>query len=302
MKNSSFIAIISAYIIWGFISIPLKMLNQYPSGMILYFRLGFALVLLFLILLLFRSKQLKQNFSFFKNMSGIQKREFILLNILGGILLTANWLIFIYVINNIDIQTGSFAYLICPILTAVLGFLILKEKLSQTKWVAIALGVLSCVMLATGSFVNLLFSLLVATTYAAYIISQKNLKEWDKIVLLFIQLLVAFGIIAPFYAWFNPEGISPDLFFVEVVIVISLCFTIIPLFLSLFALNKLSSGTVGILMYINPILNFYLAFFIFKEETTTQQVLAYLLIAFSVIIYNVNFEKIRKKKPQKVLS
>jgi chloramphenicol-sensitive protein RarD len=58
------------------------------------------------------------------------------------------------------------------------------------------------------------------------------------------------------------------------------------LFLNLYALKGISSATVGILMYINPIMNFMIAFFIFGEPITTLQFLAYFLILISIIIFN----------------
>ncbi|AKD02544.1 EamA family transporter [Pontibacter korlensis] len=286
---------LAAFIIWGFIPFPLKALASYPSGQILYFRVALSVGLLLVISLLFRRKQLMAMLAQVKASEPREKRLFILYTFLGGVLLTTNWLAFIYVVNHINIQTGSFSYLLCPILTAVLGFLLLKEELRVNQWLAIGLSALSCAMVGSGEITSLLFSLLIALSYAFYLITQRLLKAYDKIVLLKLQLVLAFAFIGPFYSFLTGGNAQLDTHFFVQVGLLSAGFTVLPLFLNLFALKELTSGTIGILMYINPILNFLMAFLYFGEQTTSTKVAAYVLIFISVIIYNINL-KGRKKR------
>lgn len=286
---------IAAFMIWGFIPFPLKALADYPSGQILFFRVALSVTLLLLITLVFRRKNMVQTIAQVKASKPREARRFLLFTFLGGTLLTINWLTFIYVINHINIQTGSFSYLLCPILTAMLGFALLKEELRLNQWVAIGLSALSCVLIGTGELTSLLFSLLIALSYAFYLITQRLLKVYDKIVLLTLQLLLAFVFIAPFYSQLKGSSeVALDGQFFLMTGILSAVFTVLPLFLNLYALKELTSGTIGILMYINPILNFVVAFVYFNEETTVVKVAAYVLIFISVIIYNINL-KGRKK-------
>ncbi|WP_242929507.1 EamA family transporter [Pontibacter vulgaris] len=294
--NPYYAAGIAAFVIWGFIPFPLKALADYPSGLILYFRVGLSITLLLVISLLFRRQTLRSTLMLVKEAEPGERRRFILYTLLGGMLLTTNWLTFIYVINHIDIQTGSFSYLLCPILTAVLGWALLKEPLRKNQWLAIGLSALSCVLIGTGEITSLLFSLLIALSYAFYLITQRILKVYDKIVLLTLQLLLAFALIGPFYSFFaGTEPVVLDAHFFLQVALLSVVFTVLPLFLNLYALKELTSGTIGILMYINPILNFVMAFLYFNEQTSFTKVAAYIVIFISVIIYNINL-KGRKKK------
>ncbi|MBD1398614.1 EamA family transporter [Pontibacter sp. JH31] len=286
---------IAAFVIWGFIPFPLKALADYPSGQILFFRVALSVGLLLTISLLFRRKNLLLTLAEVRASKPKEIRKFLLYTFLGGSLLTINWLAFIYVINHINIQTGSFSYLLCPILTAVLGFALLKEELRANQWVAIGLSALSCVLIGTGELTSLLFSLLIALSYAFYLITQRILKVYDKIVLLTLQLLLSLLFIAPFYGQLKGGAtVELDTHFFLMTGILSALFTVLPLFLNLYALKELTSGTIGILMYINPILNFVVAFLYFNEETTVVKVVAYALIFISVIIYNINL-KGRKK-------
>jgi chloramphenicol-sensitive protein RarD len=289
---------IAAFVIWGFIPFPLKALAAYPSGQILYFRVLFSVVLLLAIMLIFRQKSIRHTYNNFKAAAPAEKRKFLILTALGGALLTVNWFIFIYVINHIDIQTGSFSYLLCPILTALLGYLLLSEKIKKNQWVAIFISLLSCFMLGTGSLVNLFYSLFIAASYAFYLITQRVLKDYDKMVLLTLQLMVSFSLMGPFYNYFNAgHTLGTDYYFFGVIAVLSVGFTIIPLFLNLYALTELKSGTIGILMYINPIINFMMAFLYFQEQSSLHKGMAYSLIFLSVILYNLKFKKKKRLKP-----
>lgn len=285
--NKYYGAAIAAFLIWGFIPFPLRALHGYPSGQILYFRVLLSVLCLIVLLLTVRRREAIQTWHQFTGHSFREKRRFLLLTMAGGGLLTMNWLSFIYVINHVTIQTASFSYLICPILTALLGFLILKEPLRKNQWIAIGLSLLSCALIGVGSVTNLLFSLLIASTYAFYLISQRVLPNYDKLVTLFLQLSVAFLFIGPFYPYFRAEGAAlPDGHFFGVVFLLSLGFTVIPLFLNLYALKELTSGTIGILMYINPLINFAMAFLYFGEAATPIQIFAYGIILVSIVIYN----------------
>src|SRR5579871_1271473 len=136
-----------AFVIWGFFPLVLRMVNTHPAGEILYFRILFALLLLAVILFGFMRSKLKETVAQLKSLDPRARRTVILLTLSGGALLTINWLVFIYVVNGVNIKTASFSYLICPVVTAVLGYVLLKERMAFIQWLAIALCAVSCVLM-----------------------------------------------------------------------------------------------------------------------------------------------------------
>jgi chloramphenicol-sensitive protein RarD len=285
------LAALAAFLIWGFFPIPLRTLTSYPSGQILFFRVLISLIILLFINVLFRFWSVRATWRKWRTAPLTERRSVAGSTLLGGILLSSNWLLFIYVINKVSVQAGSFAYLICPILTALLGFLVLREKLRLNQWLAIGLSALSCALLGTGSVQTLLMSLVVAATYALYLITQRRLQGYDRLVLLTVQLTLAAALILPTA---NLLGASPlaglhDAHLLLMTAILSAVFTVLPLFLNLYALNVLPSGTVGILMYLNPVVSFLLAFLYFGEAATTTQAVAYAVILASVVLYNARF-------------
>lgn len=289
--NRYYLTAISSFVIWGFIAFPLKQLSEFASTQILYYRILLALLCLPVILLIFRRNSIAQTYRLYKQSSKKEQYTFLICTILGSFFLTANWLLFIYVVNQINIQTASFSYLLCPILTALLGFVILKESLKPQQWLAVGISLGSCCLLGAASAKNLIFSLLVAFSYTLYLITQRALRKYDKIVLLTIQIVLSFLVIASMGSSLRGNVPTESRFYLTIFI-LSTVFTILPLFLNLYALKELKSATIGILMYINPLINFFVAFLFFEETASSTQVIAYFLIFLSIIMYNLNFRKL----------
>ncbi|RPD46346.1 permease [Hymenobacter sediminis] len=291
--SSHHLAALAAFLIWGFFPVPLRWLAGYASGQILFFRISISLLLLLLMHGVGRRTTVQSVWRQWRSAPAGERRRVALSTSTGGLLLTSNWLLFIYVVNEVSVQAGSFAYLICPILTALLGFVVLGEKLRVNQWVAIGLSALSCALLGVGEIRTLLMSLVVASTYAAYLISQRSLQGYDRLVLLTVQLLLAAVLVLPIAQLLGAQPLAGlhDTHLLLVTGLLSLGFTVVPLFLNLYALNVLPSGTVGIMMYLNPLVSFGLAFLYFGERASTTQGVAYGVILLSVVLYNLAFQR-----------
>lgn len=286
-------AAISAFVIWGFFPIPLRWIQSYPASEILFFRILLSLIVLVLILGTARRKALLDDVRLFREFNLNQRRKAVMITLAGALLLGVNWLLFIYIVNSVNVKTASFTYLICPVITAVLGSVILKERLTSLQWFAVALCAASCVLIGLNSAPELVYSLLTALTYALYLISQRSLQGFDRLTILGLQVLITFLGLVALYPYLV-DGAPTESWFYIVVGIIAVFFTVIPLFLNLFALNAINAATIGILMYINPLLNFILAIVLYKETVTVLQACGYGIILAGLLLFNYsNFQKVR---------
>jgi chloramphenicol-sensitive protein RarD len=299
-KYYYYLAAFSAFFIWGFFSLALKPISNYPSLDILFYRVFFSALTMTAINLTFRKAKIRKNWDDFCSMTTKRKRSIIVLTLVGSIILASNWFIFIYVVNHISVKAGSLAYLICPILTTVFAFFLLNEKLSNWQWLAVSISVVACIFLSLNHFQDIFYSLVVASTYALYLVSQRKNSDIDKFLVLNIQLLFIAFLIVPFYPKYSGTIPVEPLFYLCLFCIV-LFFTIIPLFLNLYALKGLNSSTVGILMYINPIINFGLAVFYFKEQVTLVQIVSYSLILVSIIVFNKKIFFSHNNKPNIII-
>jgi chloramphenicol-sensitive protein RarD len=280
-----YLAAFFAFFIWGFFSLALKPLHNYHSLDIMFYRVFFSVVVMVLINLIFRKNVIRENWNHFSKMSQEQKRSTVVLTLGGALFLASNWFVFIFVMNHVSVKAASLAYLICPILTTVIAFYTLKETLSKGQWVAVMISILGCVLLSLNHFEDIFFSFVVAATYAFYLVSQRKNSELDKFLVLTIQLLFTALILLPFYPKYSGTVPTEPLFY-GCLLIIVIFFTIIPLFLNLYALKGINSSTVGIMIYINPIINFLLALFYYNEQVSLLQLCSYFLILVSIVVFN----------------
>ncbi len=284
-KVSYFLAAIISVALWGFFSIPLRSLIAYPSQEILYYRIFTSLIIVWLVIFLFRKKQIAEDIKHIKSITKKERKNLLLLTLLAGVLITGNWYTFIYAVNHVSITSAAFAYMVCPLITAFGGFLLLKEPLSKIKLIALGIAVISIISLMRGSFVEVLWSVFIASLYAFYLIIQKVVEHIDRFNLLGIQLIISTILMLPLYLSFDHQFPVTAHFWVNI-LVIAVFFTIIPLFLSLYALIGMPSSTLGVIIYINPLVAFCVAIFYFHETINGMQAFAYGLLLFAVVVFN----------------
>lgn len=277
-----------AFMLWGFFSLALKPIAYVPSFDVLFFRILFSVFLITLFAIIAKKETVLQSIKKYKTLNQVDKRKSLVLNITGGILLGLNWFLFIYVVNHVNVKTASYAYLICPILTSLLSFVILKERLNNWQKIAIGVCTIGSVLFYISSPNHLLFAIIVALSYALYLISQKKNTYFDKFFSLIIQLYVIFILAIPYYIYhgfYFPTNIE----FYFYILCIAVFFTVVPLYMNLYALQGISASSVGIMLYVNPLITFCVALFYFNEPINILQITSYFLILVSIFIFNIKF-------------
>jgi chloramphenicol-sensitive protein RarD len=285
VRYKYYLAAITAFTIWGMFSFVLRPLQHYPAPDILFYRIFTCVPIMVIANVLFRRATIGQTRDFVKQLPKKTKRTLGLLMIVSSVMQAANWFFFIYVMNHVSVKAAAFSYLLCPILTTVFAFIILKEKLTRLQWASVGISVLSCVLLSFHNITDVYFSLIVAGSYALYLVLQKKFMQVDKFILLTAQLSITALILLPFYPIYSGPLPTKPLFY-NYIIIIAIGFTIVPMLLNLFALKGMPSSTLGILMYINPIIGFLLAAFYYGEVIAPIQIVAYSLIALAIVIFN----------------
>lgn len=150
-------------------------------------------------------------------------------------------------------------------------------------------------MMSIGHFEELMYSSVVALSYAFYPILQRRNHQLDRFVILTFQVLFAVILLLPFFPY-HITSMEKTAVFYEIVTLIAILFTIIPMYLTIYALKGLNSSVVGIFMYLNPIFTFLLAIFYFNEKLSFVQGLGFGLILAGIILFNIKIIK------EKVLS
>ena len=283
-----FLAACTAVFMWGFVSLPLKQLAEYNPFDILFYRLQLSVGFMLLVTFLFRRKAFYADVVQIRLLGRAAQRGFIWVMLVSTLLITLNWYLFIYTISYVNVRAGALAYLICPILTALAGRFIFGEPFSRWRWIGVGLALGAILVFIKGSASEVIVALVIAATYAYYLVLQKRISSFDKFNILLVQFLCSWVVLLPLHA--GREAPLTIVFWANVSIV-AIFFTILPMFLTNYALQKIGSATMGMLIYVSPILSFLLAVYYFDEKVLPHQWGAYLVLAVALVVFNLPLSK-----------
>ena len=218
---------------------------------------------------------------------------------LCGILITINWGVYIYAVNSGHMLDASLGYFIEPVLVGLIGVLAFKERPSKLEWATFVLAILALgyMLIRTGTMPYL--AIIVAGSFAVYGGVKKNMALSPEVAL-FVETLCmtpfALGFIA--YAEANGMGVMDSATAgCIVLLVLSGIVTSVPLLLFNMGVKHIPYYFSGILMYINPTIQFLVGIFYFKETLDTDRLVAFIIIWVGVLL--ALFDKVRRIRQEK---
>tara|TARA_B100000508_G_scaffold134387_1_gene125072 strand:+ start:64 stop:942 length:879 start_codon:yes stop_codon:yes gene_type:complete len=204
-----------------------------------------------------------------------------------GILIFANWAIWLYALSTNQIIDASFGYFIMPILSVLFGTIFFKEKLNNKKIISILLVLISIIYLLYKFNSVPLVGISVGLAWSIYNLLRKTINVDTDIGLLVESLFILpFAIIVFYFIVrnnFNDFSFSnPSLMFL---LILAGPMTIIPLFLHIKGVELAGLGPSGMIFYIVPTLHFILGYFYYNEPFSNDKFISFILIWIAVFIY-----------------
>ena len=209
---------------------------------------------------------------------------------LAAALVTTNWGVFIWAVSNGYVLESSLGYFINPLISVLLGVVILGERLRPLQWTAIALGGLGVVVITIGYGRLPLVSLALATSFGLYGLVKKR-ADVDAIPSLAIETGYALPFAAGYLAWlaWNGSGTFGQLGLTHSVLLAGGgVITAVPLLLFGAAAVRIPLSRLGILQYIGPLLQFLLGLFVFGEAITPTRWAGFLLVWCALAVFTVD--------------
>lgn len=204
------------------------------------------------------------------------------------ILIAINWFVFIWAVGRGHLVDASLGYFINPIVSVLLGFLFLGERLRRLEWVSIALAAASVTWLTVSLGVFPWVSIILALTFGLYGLFRK-LAHVGSIEGLTIETSLLLPLAAGYLAVLARDGsiafgrlsVGTDLLLLAAGPI-----TALPLLWFASAVRRLRLATVGLMQYIAPTMQFLLAVFAFGEPFGGPRLVAFALIWIAVFLYS----------------
>jgi len=200
--------------------------------------------------------------------------------LVSGTLVVSNWLLFVWAVNNGQILATSLGYFINPLLSVLLGFLFLGERLTVVQSIAVGFAAAGTIYLGWFFGVAPWISLALALTFGLYGLARKKLNVGPMIGLLWETLLLSIPA-ALYLAWASSHtglAFGNAALHVDLLLLFAGVFTVIPLVWFNVAARILPLSWVGLFQYISPTITFLLAVFLYGEAFTRGHAVAFACI------------------------
>ena len=269
-----------AYGMWGFFPLFFRQLSHISPMDVLSNRAVWAFVLVGLVLTLRRQ--------WGKVAAVFGKARQLTLLAVAALLIGTNWLVFLWAVANEQVVASSLGYFLTPLVNVVLGLLVLKERLNRLEWlsVALALTALANEIVAMGSLPWV--SLILAGTFGTYGLVRKQLPV-DAIAGLWLETLTMLPVCGLYALWQAQSGhpvfTGHDLG-TTCLLIGAGALTALPLIAFAAATQRLDLVSVGMLMYINPTLQFVTAIWLFGEPMQSARLISFGLIWLGLLVFS----------------
>ncbi|WP_435141599.1 EamA family transporter RarD [Pseudopelagicola sp. nBUS_19] len=272
------VSTIGAAIMWGLSPLYYKMLAHVPPIEMLAHRTFWSAVIFVLVIALQgRSGELarvvvplRQGFLVFT----------------AALLVSFNWFVFIWAIAAGRTTDASMGYFLLPLVSVLLGRLVLNERQSLLQWVAVALATIAVLTLAVVLQVPPWIALSLAVSFGCYGLIKKQLLIGPVIsVTAEVLMLCPVALIVLWHFHSIGEGSFGNDAIVSLLLVFSGVLTATPLILYSRGARYLPLATIGILQFINPSLQFLCAVLILAEPLYPVHFVSFPLIWVALAMY-----------------
>ena len=262
---------VSAYTLWGLFPIYWPLLKPASPLEIVSHRAVWTLVFCFIILAL--TKTLKSTLS-------LLKRPKIVAGLfLGSILISINWIIYIYAANNEHVVEASLGYYINPIVVIATGVIVLKEKMRPLQWLAVGIATLGVAVLTIDYGRLPWIALGLALSWGSYGLVKKQLGL-GALEGLSIETLLSSGFYLAYLIWLGNKGEGHFTYSLTLTLLLigGGAVTAIPLLLFNGSTNRLPLTLIGLLQYITPTIQFCIGVWYYNEDMSTARWVGFLII------------------------
>ncbi|NDW54188.1 EamA family transporter RarD [Aliiroseovarius sp. PrR006] len=281
---------ITAYVLWGFLPLYLKLLIHMPATEVLAHRVIWSVPVAGAVLIAMgRTRDIK---------AVLTDRRSLLLALVTATLISVNWGIYIWAIGAEQTVEAALGYYINPLFSIVMGAVLLGERLSRAQWVAVFLAALAVIVLTVDAGRLPMVALGLMLTWGFYAYFKKSLPIGPNQGFL-LEVLILTPPALAYVIWLGATGQGHLFTSTGDTLLLMGCglVTAVPLMVYANGAKLLRLSTIGILQYIAPTMIFLVAVFIFREPFGGAKLIAFPLIWLALIVYTTAlFRQMRRKR------
>lgn len=270
-----------AFLCWGLFPLYFHAIDDVPPTQILAHRMLWSLLFLAIVL------TVRRQWGWLR----LARRPRVLATFMASAcLLSINWLIYIWAVNNNHVIESSLGYFINPLVNIMFGYLLLKERLRRAQWMAIGVAALGVAWLTWQAGTVPWIALALAASFGGYGLMRKT-APLGALEGLSFETLVLFPLAACYVTWLTIHGqnafINTPSNVTRALLMAAGPITAVPLLLFASGARRIPLSILGLLQYISPTLQFLLGVWLFHEAFTPERLVGFVLIWSALALFAV---------------
>lgn len=279
-RSRGLVAATTAFLIWGLLPLYMRALDSVPPVEIMVHRLLWCC--LFTLAILLVTGQLRRVPAILR-----QPRVSGLL-LLSALLISTNWLVYVWAVSTRHVVEASLGYFINPLVSVLLGVLVLRERLNGVQWTAVTVAAVGVLWLTLNVGRPPWIALVLAFSFAFYGWVRKQVAV-DAITGLTVETLLLSPFAIAYLVWLGGDGaFGTQGSWIDALLLASGVFTAVPLMLFAFGVRRVSLATIGLIQYLGPTLQLLIGVWLFGEAFTHVQALGFGLIWGALALYGLD--------------
>ncbi|MDL2227411.1 EamA family transporter RarD [Odoribacter sp. OttesenSCG-928-L07] len=277
-----------SYLAWGLFPIFWKSITGVPAVNVLAHRIVWS----FAFLLIWVMITNRQTF-----ISYLKQPKLLLRLGLAGLLISANWGIYIYAVASNHIVESGLGYYINPLINVLLGYVFLKERLAPMQKIAVLLALIGVLYftISYGKFPWI--SIVLATSFGLYGLLKKK-ANLESMPALTIETMMVFPFALGFLIYSANSSMATPFFpssnITTILLILSGVVTALPLFWFGKSAQAIPLSTIGFIQYISPTLQILIAIFVYGETFGIEYIVCFAFVWAGLICYTISI--LRGKK------
>ena len=262
---------VSAYVLWGAFPLYWPLLEPANPLEIVSHRAVWTLVFCFIVLA--ATKALKST------LATLRRPRIAAKLFLTSLLISINWLVYIWATNNGHVVEASLGYYINPLIIIGFGVILLKEKMRPLQWSAVIIATAGVLVLTIdyGRLPWIAFALAISWGSYGLIKKQLGLGALEGLAIeTFISAFFYLGYLI--YIGNQGTGQFGQHLGLTLLLMSAGAITAIPLLLFNGSATRLPFTTIGLLQYITPTLQFSVGVWVRHEDMPTARWVGFLII------------------------
>jgi chloramphenicol-sensitive protein RarD len=279
LSGRGLLAAVGAFFIWGTLPLYLKPLHDLDSLQIISHRIAWACVLVFVWL------GLRGDVGDLRKV--VTNRAVMGRLALTAILITANWLGYVWGVGHGRVVETSLGYFMNPLANVLLGVIVLRERLNPAQWTAVGIAAFAVIYITVATGATPWIALTLATSFSLYGLIRKVVHV-EALQGLAVETLVLMPLAVGYLIWCEVTDVGAFGHagtLINVLLVGCGPMTAVPLFLFAFGARLIPYSTVGLLMYIAPSLQLLCGIFLYHEPFAGARAFGFGLIWLALVIY-----------------